>query len=368
MPFVADVLVLGAGVIGCAVAEELTRRGAKVDVVDPRGIGLGASQASAGMLSPYTEGRHDRALQELGARSLDRYEALVARLRAEGYGVRYSRDGSIELALDETAADALAQESAALTRDGITHTLSDGQQSRERTPGLAPAIAALEIPAHGAVNVPELVEAMWLSAERHGARLTLRRARSIARSDGAVRVETTDGPLDAPQVVLAAGCWAGQIDLAGAPPLPVRPVRGQLVSLGLAAVPVAQALWGPGCYLVPWGDGTLLVGATVEEAGFEEQATLGGVAALLDAAPRVLPAAALATFGGVRVGLRPGTPDNRPIIGRSSRIDGLVYATGHYRNGALLAPITAELVADLLEGRTLGSTLAPYAPSRFGEY
>jgi glycine oxidase len=82
----------------------------------------------------------------------------------------------------------------------------------------------------------------------------------------------------------------------------------------------------------------------------------------------VLPAAALATFGGVRVGLRPGTPDNRPIIGRSSRIDGLVYATGHYRNGALLAPITAELVADLLEGRTLGSTLAPYAPSRFGEY
>ena len=364
----ADVLILGAGIIGCAVAEELTRRGATVEVVDPRGIGLGASQASAGMLSPYTEGRHDPLLQALGARSLARYDALVARLRADGYRVRYSREGSIELAPDEAAADALAAESAALTRDGVAHMLSDASQARERTPALAPALATLEIPAHGAVSVPDLVEATWLSAERRGARLAIRRAGAIVPGHGTVRVETTDGPIDAPHVVLAAGCWAGQIDLAGAPPLPVRPVRGQLLSLRLAAMPIAQALWGPGCYLVPWEDGTLLVGATVEEAGFEEQATVGGVTSLLEAAPRVLPAAALATFGGVRVGLRPGTPDGRPIMGRSSRIDGLVYATGHYRNGALLAPITAELVADLVEGREIDSALAPYAPSRFGEY
>jgi glycine oxidase len=365
---VPDVLVLGAGVIGCAVAEELTRRGAKVDVVDPRGIGLGASQASAGMLSPFTEGRHDQLLQTLGARSLALYDGLVARLRADGHDVRYSRAGSIELALDGKAADALATESAALTRDGITHVLSDAAAARHRTPAVAPAFATLEIPAHGAVHVPELVEAMWLSAERRGARLAMHRARAINRGRGTLRVDTTDGHLTAPNVVLAAGCWAGQIDLAGAPPLPVRPVRGQLLSLGLPAVPIAQALWGPGCYLVPWNDGTLLVGATVEEAGFEEQATVAGVTALLDAAPRVLPAAALATFGGVRVGLRPGTLDSRPIIGRSSRIDGLVYATGHYRNGALLAPVTAELVADLVEGRALDAGLEPYAPSRFGEY
>jgi glycine/D-amino acid oxidase-like deaminating enzyme len=152
------------------------------------------------------------------------------------------------------------------------------------------------------VNVPEIVEAMWLSAERKGARLTMRRARAIAPGHGTVRVETTDGPLDAPHVVLAAGCWAGQIDLADVPPLPVRPVRGQLVSLGLAAVPVAQALWGPGCYLVPWDDGTLLVVAADREGSLApEHATLGGVASLLHAAPRLLPAAALATFAGVRV-------------------------------------------------------------------
>lgn len=366
--FVADVLVLGAGIVGCAVAEELTRRGATVEVLDPRGIGLGASQASAGMLSPHTEGRHDPLLQQLGARSLARYDALVARVRADGHDVRYSREGSIEIAVDEAGADGLAAESAALTREGIAHVLSDAAQARERTPGLGPAIATLEIPTHGAVNVPELVEGLWLSGERRGARLAMRRARAIAPGRGTVRVETTDGPIDAPHVVLAAGCWAGQIDLAGAPPLPVRPVRGQLVSLGLAAMPIAQAIWGPGCYLVPWEDGTLLVGATVEEAGFEEQATVAGVRSLLEAAPRVLPAAALARFGGVRIGLRPGTPDDRPIIGRSARVDGLVYATGHYRNGALLAPITAELVADLVEGRALEPWAAPYAPSRFGEY
>jgi glycine oxidase len=365
---VADILVLGAGVIGCAVAEELTRRGATVEMVDPRGTGLGASQASAGMLSPFTEGRHDPLLQELGARSLAGYDGLVARLRADGYDVRYSRAGSIELALDAAAADALAAESAALTRDGIVHVLRDAAQAREHTPAIGAALATLEIPAHGAVHVPELVEAMWLSAERRGARLTLGRARAITPGHGTVRVETTDGPIDAPHVVLAAGCWAGQIDLAGAPPLPVRPVRGQLLSLRLPAVPIAQALWGPGCYMVPWNDGTILVGATVEEAGFDEQATVGGVSSLLDAAPRVLPAAALATFGGVRVGLRPGSPDSRPIIGRSARIDGLVYATAHFRNGALLAPVTAELVADLVEGRAADAGLEPYAPSRFGEY
>jgi glycine oxidase len=365
---VADVLILGAGVIGCAVADELTRRGAGVEVVDPRGVGLGASHASAGMLSPYTEGRHDRFLQELGARSLSAYDALVARLRSEGQQLRYSRQGSIELALDEPAAEALAAESAALTRDGVDHALRDGEGSRTWTPALAPALATLEIPAHGAVNVPDLVEATWLAAERRGARLLMQRAKALSSGRGRVRVTTSEGALEARHVVLAAGCWAGQVDLAGAPPLPVRPVRGQLLALGLPAVPIAQALWGPGCYLVPWDDGTLFVGATVEEAGFEEDATVSGVTMLLERAPRVLPACALATFGGVRVGLRPGTPDDRPIVGRSSRIDGLVYATGHYRNGALLAPITAQLVADLVEGRATDPALAALSPSRFGEY
>ena len=364
-----DVLILGAGIIGCAVADELARRGARVEVMDPRGVGLGASQASAGMLAPFTEGRHDRLLQALGAESLTRYDALVDRLRRDGHEIPYARDGSIEVALDEAGALALAQEADALTLDGVAHCLHDGPSARASAPGLAPGVvASLEIGAHGSVGVSSLVEALWESAERRGARMRLASAQRLRVGHGTVRVETSDGAIDAPHVVVAAGCWAGQIDLAGAPPLPVRPVRGQLLALGLPARPVDRAVWGPGCYMVPWPDGTVLVGATVEEAGFDEHATVDGVAGLLTAAPKILPALGRAGFHGVRVGLRPGTPDDRPIVGRSSRVEGLIYATGHYRNGALLAPITAEIVADLVEGRQADHARAPFAAARFGEY
>jgi glycine oxidase len=319
------------------------------------------------MLSPFTEGRHDRELFALGARSLDAYDALVTRLRADGHELRYSRAGSVEVALDEAGAAELADEAAALTKDRVGHVWCDGDAARARWPWLPPVQAALEIPAHGAISVPDLVEAAWQSAEARGARLLLRRATAIAPGHGTVRVETTDGPLDSPHVVLAAGCWAGQIDLAGRPPLPVRPVRGQLLALGLREMP-PQAIWGPGCYLVPWDDGTLLVGATMEEVGFDERATVSGVSALLAAVQRVLPAASAAMFQGVRVGLRPATPDGRPILGTSKRIDGLVYATGHFRNGALLAPITAEIVADQIEKRAPEPGMEAFSPARFGEY
>lgn len=364
-----DVLIIGAGIIGCAVAHELTRRGARVEVLDPRGIGLGASQASAGMLAPFTEGRRDPIMQALGAASLARYDALVGRLREAGFTIPYARMGSMDVALDGPGADALAFTTAALIADGVDHELLSGQAAREAEPAISPeAVAALHIPAHGFVGVQDLVEAMWQSAERGGARLLLQSARRVSVGHGTVRVETTTSPIDAPHVVLASGCWAGAIDLAGAPPLPVRPVRGQLLALNRRDLAVKRTVWGPGCYAVPWENGTLLVGATVEDAGFDEQATLAGVTELTAAVTQLMPGTARAGFVGVRVGLRPATPDERPILGPSSRIEGLVYATGHYRNGALLAPITAESVADLIDGRATDQTLAPFAPARFGEY
>ena len=366
----ADVLILGGGIIGCAVADELTHRGADVVVVDPRGVGLGASQASAGMLAPYTEGRHDPVMQSLGVRSLNLYDALIDRLRSDGCEVGYTRRGSVEVAVDADGAARLADDAAALARDGIAHRLLTGEDTRRALPALASDVtASLEVAAHGCVNVSALVAALWQTAERRRARLLHRAALRVSPGHGTVRVETSEGPIDAAHVVLAAGCWAGRIDLAGGPTLPVRPVRGQLLVLGLPASPATQALWGPGCYLVPWDDGTVLVGATVEDAGFDEHATVEGVATLLAAAPAVLPSLARAAFSAVRVGLRPGTPDDRPIIGRSTRVEGLVYATGHYRNGALLAPVTAQLVADAVEGRAHhGDALDEFSPTRFGEY
>jgi glycine oxidase len=367
---VTDVLILGAGIVGSAIADELSRRGARVTLADPRGIARGATQASAGMLAPYTEGRHDRVLEALGARSLDLFDPMVERLRADGHAVMYGRNGSMDVALDDSGAALLASQAIELADAGIPHRLMDGAAAREMEPSLAnDTTAALLIGAHGFVGVQELATVLWQSAERRGATLVSQSARKVTPGHGTVRVELERTTIDAPYVVLAVGCWAGQIVLAGVPPLPVRPVRGQLLALRWPeGTQLAHTVWGPRCYVVPWSDGTLLVGATVEEVGFDERATVAGVHDLLAAVSELVPRAWTASLSGVRVGLRPATPDNRPIVGASARIEGLVYATGHYRNGALLAPLTAVMVADIIEEKSVDAPLSPCAPARFGDY
>jgi glycine oxidase len=168
-------------------------------------------------------------------------------------------------------------------------------------------------------------------------------------------------------VVLAAGCWSGEIAVDGvALRVPVRPVRGQLLWLGWTGTPLRRVTWSSRCYLVPWDDGTLLVGATVEEAGFDERATVAGVRDLLQAACATVPDALTSGFRGARVGLRPATTDDLPVIGPSQAMASLMYATGHYRNGVLLAPLTAQLVADAMLDNRIDPILAAVSPSRFG--
>jgi glycine oxidase len=365
---VSDVLIIGGGVIGCGIARALATGGAAVTLVDPRSVGGGASRASAGMLAPFSEGRHDLALQALGAQSLARFDGLVQALADEGLPVPFFRAGSIEVALDADAATTLDTVAAVLTRDGIACERLDRASLRDVEPMVArTALAGLEIPAHGAVDVPVLVAALWRSAASRGARLVHARAHRVSRSVSSVRVDTSEGVFEASQVVLAAGCWAGQVEVDGVAPLPVQPVRGQLLVVR-ADSPPTHTLWGPGCYLVPWADGTILVGATVEHVGFDERSTAGGLGQLLQAATALLPSVVDAAFVEVRVGLRPGTLDDRPIIGASKCVEGLIYATGHYRNGALLAPLTAEAVADLVGGTPLDPLWTPCDPQRFGLY
>jgi glycine oxidase len=258
---------------------------------------------------------------------------------------------------------------AALARDRIACELLDRSTLRALEPAVSTgAVAGLMIPAHCAVDVPALVSALWRSAASHGARLIQARAHRISRTGSAVRVDTNEGAFEASRMVLAAGCWAGQVDIAGGPPLPVQPVRGQLLALRTESPLMGHTLWSPGCYLVPWADGAILVGATVEHVGFDERATAAGVCQLLQAATLLLPPVADAAFVEVRVGLRPGTLDDLPIVGESQRVDGLIYATGHYRNGALLTPLTAEAVADLVGGTPLDPIWARCDPQRFGSY
>jgi glycine oxidase len=193
------------------------------------------------------------------------------------------------------------------------------------------------------------------------------RVRSITPRERDLVVETGRGSLTAGAVVVTAGSWSGQIDVGnGTPRVPVRPVRGQLLHLAWQGTPLRRVTWGDHCYLVPWDDGTVLVGATMEEVGFDERTTVDGVRRLMTAACELVPAAAGAALASARAGLRPGTPDALPIVGWSTALPNLMYATGHFRNGVLLCPLTAQLVARAMIDNDIDPALDAIGPQRFG--
>ena len=370
-----QVVVIGAGIVGCAVAYELARRGAEVQVIDRRDVGAGATQASAGVLAPYIEAHDREALLYLAARSLDLYDEFVANVVEDsGETVQYVRSGTLEVALDEAAMTRLAALQRMCAARGVDAELLDAAAAREAEPHLTPRVCGgLRIGPHGFVGARDLTEALRCAAAARGVSfLTSTAATRVSAHRQGVRVETADEGLVCDTVVLAAGSWSGRIEVDGAAPLPVRPVRGQLLHLGWPAPALNRVIWAPGCYVVPWSDGSVLVGATGEEAGFDERATVAGVSALIDATGEVMPAVREASFKTARVGLRPATPDQLPVIGRSAAIPGLVYASGHFRYGVLLAPLTAALVAGIIEGGGSAAAGAPdealeaTAPSRFG--
>jgi len=353
----SDIVVVGAGIVGCAVAYELARRGASVQIVDDRPAGMGATQASAGVLAPYIEAHEGHPLLDLTVRSLDLYETFVARVAAAAGGTppAYRRTGTLEIALDAGGLRRLETLAAALPRKGVHARLLDAAGARSEEPHLSEAVVGgLLVPSHGYVAAADLTRALIGAARRHGAQLIERgRVRRIVSAAGDLRVETDRGSLAGNGVVLAAGSWSGQIVIDGVDVrLPVRPVRGQLLQLAWTGPTLARVVWSDRCYLVPWDDGTLLVGATVEDAGFDERTTTAGIRDLIEAAAEIVPRAWTAGFTAARAGLRPATPDEIPVIGPSTVVPNLVYATGHYRNGVLLAPLTAQLVADvMLEGK-----------------
>jgi glycine oxidase len=367
----SDIIVIGAGIVGCAVAEELSRRGAAVEIVDERSVGMGATQASAGVLAPYLEAREDGPFLDLTVRSLDLFDDFIARVSVDaGVAVPYRRTGTIDVATTDVELRALATHADLLRRRGVPALLLDADGTHAEEPLLGDgALGALQIESHGFVGAGDLTRALVAAARRHGAQLIEpSRVRRITRLNGDIVVDTDRGSLSGNAVVLAAGSWSGDVAIDGvAARLPVRPVRGQLMSLAWSGTPLRRVTWSRRCYLVPWDDGTLLVGATVEEAGFDERATVAGVRDLLEAVSDLVPHAWSAGFRAARVGLRPATPDDLPIIGPSRVVPNLMYATGHYRNGVLLAPLTAKLVADAMLENRIDPMLSAVSPQRFGD-
>lgn len=370
------ITVVGAGIVGCAIAHELASRGAQVAVVDPRGTGQGATRASAGMLAPYIEG-HVQELRELCVRSLSLYDAFIDRLRAEtDQPLEYERNGTLQVARGDAEADRLRQDAARLSSAGIdVALLARNDLLQLMTPPFGADLSAgLLIPQHGYIVVQALVDALVAAAKRAGALFTTERVMGVQNTDSGARVATMDRTIDSDAVVIAAGSWTNEIpvatdwaaDVPRPSPAPVKPIRGQLLRLRVANRLAPQVLWGSGCYIVPWANGTTLIGATVEDVGFDERSSAAAVHDLLAAAFSLAPGLRAAAFEDVRVGLRPMAGDELPIVGPSSTMPHVFFATGHYRNGILLTPLTAVLVADLILDGRAGAELTFTRPDRLG--
>jgi glycine oxidase len=366
------VIVIGAGVIGAAIADALAVRGAEVSVIDMRSPGRGASQASAGVLAPFTEASGKTALFDLCARSLTLYDSFLASVsERSGRAIEHVRNGTVEVALTDDEAAQLKSAHAWLAERHISCQWLEPAELRMHEPSVASfgggAVGGLAIASQGFVNVPTLVGALVQSARLAGASFeTHLEAIDVTSRRDRAEVRAGSDRYEADHVVIAAGSWSGRVRVANVPVLPVRPIRGQLLHLRWQRGPMpTRVVWGHDCYTVPWADGTLLVGATVEDVGFDEASTVDGIRTLTDAVVKLLPDAKSAALSEVRVGLRPASPDGLPLIGPLSMAPSVTLATGHYRNGILLAPLTAQLVAASILDGTRDPMFAVTTPDRF---
>ncbi len=371
-----DVLVIGGGIVGLAVAWRAAQRGLSVSLLERDATGRGASHVAAGMLAPVSEvefGNGGRRLLALGLRSAAMWPPFAAQLEdVAGMSVGLRATGILFVARDEDEARELERQITLRDSLGLRSTRLRPSQARELEPALAPTIRlALELPDDHSVDPRLVLAALRLACVSSG--VELREHARVARlslDGGAVNgVELADGELvRSPTVVIAAGAWAG--GLGGVPAgarVPVRPVKGQTLRLRDPIGPgmLERVVRFEGGYLVPRSDGSYVLGGTVEEREFDDSPTAGAAYELLRDAHELVPGVSELRIEELCVGLRPGTPDNVPAIGPSV-VPGLIWATGHYRNGILLAPLTAELVVATLAGEPASEeSLSACAPERF---
>jgi glycine oxidase len=372
-----DVLVVGGGIVGLVTAWRAAGRGLSVTVLDPE-PGGGAAQVAAGMLAAVTELHHgEQTLLALNLESARRYPDFVAELsEATGHDLGYRRCGTLAVALDADDRAHLRELHALQARSGLSSEWLSGRECRRLEPLLAPGVrGGLRVDGDHQIDPRRLAAALVVACERAG--VVFHRAwagRLTLSGDRATGVVTDDGTaLTAGQVVLAAGSSSGR--LAGVPDAvlpPVRPVKGQVVRL---AVPeryapflsrtVRAVVRGSQVYLVPRENGELVLGATSEELGWDTTVTAGGVYELLRDAHELVPGITELPLTETRAGLRPGSPDNAPLLGPTG-LAGLLLATGHYRNGVLLTPVTGDVMADVLTTGVLPAEARPFSPRRFG--
>jgi glycine oxidase len=366
----ADVVIVGAGITGCAIAYELSRRGVSCIVLDSRLLGMAATNAAAGILAPLAEFKRPGALVQLGLESLRLYPQWVESLAEEVPGI------NVELQLNGVLRVAFTEEELADLRKGLRYQHETGLELveldqptvRELEPRLNKNIVGgLFSPDEGQVSNQLFTLALSRAAKQRGARIYERSpVTDFRRSRGSVTaVRTVTGEYACKKLVLAAGPWTRPIAKMLGADVPTRPIRGQMIALGGMITPVRQVVWGPRGYLVPRANGLVFAGATVEDVGFRFGTTKRGLAQVRRAAFELVPQLKQAREHFDWFGLRPNSPDGLPILGPLPGWENVTLATGHFRNGILLAPITGQLIAEeLLAGRP-NERLAAFRPDRF---
>ncbi|MFF1745409.1 glycine oxidase ThiO [Streptomyces mirabilis] len=372
----SDVLVIGGGIIGLVTAWRAAQRGFTVSVVDPE-PGGGAARVAAGMLAAVTELHYgEQTLLGLNLASARRYPDFAAELtEASGQDLGYRRCGTLAVALDADDRAHLRELHALQHRSGLESEWLSGRECRRLEPMLAPGVrGGLRVDGDHQIDPRRLAKALVTACERAGVEFhrTWAERLTVVR-DRAAGVVTTGGEqLAAGQVVLAAGSLSGRLPGVPADVLPpVRPVKGQVLRLTVPkryapflSRTVRAVVRGSHVYLVPRENGELVVGATSEELGWDTTVTAGGVYELLRDAHELVPGITELPLTETRAGLRPGSPDNAPLLGPTA-LDGLLLATGHYRNGVLLTPVTGDAMAHVLTTGELPEEARPFTPGRF---
>lgn len=347
-----DVVIIGGGVIGLSIAWQLARTGVTVRVLERDRIGSHASSAAAGMLAPLAESDGPDSLFEFGKASLDLYSVFLEQLAFDsGMEVLLEGPGLLRLALSGEAADSLLRLGSTAEAKAMGVEWLDDRSLRELQPGVSDdAVGALLSPQEKHVDPRRLLQALVKACER----LRVSFLEGLHAERSATNLEA------GPKVIYAAGAWTGElIDV------PMRPVKGQVIQLEQTGHDLSYTLFGGEGYLVPRTDGIVLVGATSEDAGFDERITDEAMDVLVDRAVTLYPSARDFEFVDSWASIRPGTLDGLPILGALPGQEGSYVATGHYRNGILQAPITAKLIAELIVNGRVPHELEPFSPNRF---
>lgn len=362
----SEVLIIGAGVMGCGIGLRLAQAGAKVTLLERSIPGAEASSAAGGILAPQMEADKPGPFFELCLRSRGMYRAFADELKSlTGVDIQYQPSGLLSCAFDDAEATKLDATVAWQKSLSLRAELLSGGEARKLEPQLSPKlVAAAHFPDDHSVDNRLLVRALSMAAAKVGCQFKSGYVRSVVlEGDRAVGVDVDGEVLRADAVVVAAGSWSGLVQGTGLSPRTVRPAKGQMVSLQTRLPLVSRVLFSSKGYVVPRLDGRVIAGSTLEFKGFEKDVTAAGLQKILAMAMELLPALADAPVVETWAGLRPFTEDHSPYLGRGPH-EGLFLATGHFRNGILLAPITAKIISEAVLGQQPSVDLRPFSAGR----